>query len=132
VKRRFVSLVVGALVMTALALPVRAGDDLTGTWMGQITDPLSGKHDIVLKLKTAGSKIMGTLTGGPPRGEEQPIQDAQFEGDQLSFKVEAQGPAGERVVLVYKGTVNGNHIQGTHEGPHQGPGGSVPWAVTKK
>ena len=132
-RRRFVSLVIGIFALSLLASSAWSDNDLTGTWTGQITDPMSGKHDIVLRLKTEGGKITGTLKGGPPRGEEQPIEDAHLDGDQLSFKVEAQGPGGERVVLLYEGKVTGNHIQGTHEGPHLGPGQgeSVPWEVTK-
>ena len=132
-KQRFVSLVIGTLTMSLVVSSASADNDLTGTWTGQITDPISGKHDIVLQLKTEGGKISGTLKGGPPRGAERPIEDARLDGDQLSFKVEAQGPAGEPVVLSYEGKVTGNHIQGTHEGPHlgSGPGKSVPWEVTK-
>jgi hypothetical protein len=132
-KRRSIVLAAGAFGLSLLVWQAYAADDLTGTWTGAITDPVSGKHHIVLRLKSEGAKITGTLTGGPPRGEEQPIHDARLEGDQLSFNVEARGPGGEDVILGYKGTVSGNHIQGTHQGPHEGPAGNgnVPWEVTK-
>jgi hypothetical protein len=127
---RFVSLkfaVFAALLLNLLASPTWAADDLTGSWTGKITDPM-GSHPIELQLKVEGSKITGTLTGGPPTGEALPIREARLEGDQLSFKVKVQDPQGEDHFLVYKGKVTGNHIQGTQEAPF----GSVPWEVTKK
>jgi hypothetical protein len=130
-KRRSILLAMGLLAFGALALPAWSAEDVTGTWKGQITDPVSGKHDIVLRLKNAGGQIGGTLTGGPPRGDEQPISNFRLDGNQFSFEIEAQGPGGEKVVLIYKGTLTGNHISGTHEGPHRGPDQSVPWEATK-
>ena len=131
-RRSIIWYLTSAIAVGLLALPAWAADSLSGTWVGQITDPLSGPHPIVLRLEVSGDKITGSLKGGPPRGEEQPIEDAQLRGDQLSFKVAAKGPDGEPVTLVYKGKVTGNHIAGTNEGPRMGPGGNVPWEVTKK
>jgi hypothetical protein len=131
-KRILISVIFGTLALSIASLPSWSADNLTGTWAGQISDPVSGAHQIVLRLKVSGDKISGTLEGGPPNGEPQPIQDAQLEGDQLSFKVNAKGPDGELVALTYQGKVSGNHIAGTHKGPHLGPTGEVPWEVTKK
>jgi hypothetical protein len=130
VNLRFVSqkfAVFAVFMLNLLASPAWAADDLTGTWTGKITDPM-GSHAISLQLKVEGGKITGTLTGGPPTGEALPITEARLEGDQLSFKVKLQDPQGEDHLLVYKGKVTGNRIQGKHEAPF----GSVPWEVTKK
>jgi D-alanyl-D-alanine carboxypeptidase len=118
-------------VLSFLALPAWPDNELVGTWTGHITGPNGGRHGIVLELKTEGGKTAGTLKGGPPSGAEQPIEDARLDGDRLSFKVEAEGPGGERVIFLYEGRVTRDHIQGTHEGPHQGPGEGLPWEVTK-
>lgn len=131
-RRSVVWYLTSAFAAGPLALPAWAADNLTGTWVGQITDPISGPHPIVLRLEVSGDKITGSLKGGPPRGEVQLIEDARLGGDELSFKVEAKGPDGEPVMLVYKGKVTGNHIAGTNEGPRMGPGGDVLWEVTKQ
>jgi hypothetical protein len=119
-----------ALIVLAISLvtvEARAAD-LTGTWAGHITDPQGDKHEITLNLKVDGNKVTGTLTGGPPNGEQQPIVSGKLDGEQLSFTVTAQGPGGQSMALTYKGKVSGNRIQGAHESPM----GSLPWEVTKK
>ena len=101
--------------------------DLTGTWTGQITGPAGEKHDLTLNLKSDGAKVAGTLTGGPPAGEQQTIVNGTLEGDQLKFEVQTQGPGGESLTLTYKGKVSGNKIQGSNDSPM----GSLPWEATK-
>jgi hypothetical protein len=115
-----------ALIVGLFALPVLAAD-LNGAWTGQITDPSGNPHPLTLQLKVDGNKVTGTITGGPPSGEEQPLVNGKIEGDQLSFDVKTQGPAGE-IVLAYKGKVAGNRIQGSNDSPM----GSLPWEATKK
>jgi hypothetical protein len=122
-KTRFVL----ALLVSLFALPALAAD-LTGVWAGQVTDPQGSKHDLTFHLKANGNKITGTITGGPPTGEEQAVVNGKLDGDQFSFDVKAQGPGGEIILLSYKGTVAGNRIQGSQESPM----GSLPWEVTKK
>lgn len=131
-RRSVVWCLAGAVAAGLLALPAWAADSLSGTWVGQITDPISGSHPIVLRLEVSGGRITGSLKGGPPRGEVQPIEEASLRGGELSFKVEAKGPDGEPVTLIYKGKVTGNHIAGTNEGPRMGAGGDVPWEVTRQ
>lgn len=116
-----------ALFATLLALPALAAD-LTGVWTGHLTDPMGNKHDISLRLKVAGDSVTGTLTGGPPSGEEQSLVNGKLQGDQLSFDVKTQGPGGGTLVLTYKGTIAGNRIQGSQESPM----GALPWEVTKQ
>jgi|SRR5579872_1435970 len=130
VKRRSLALLCGMLVMGLWLSAAWAADELTGTWAGQINDPMTGKHDIVLRLKVEDGKIAGTLSGGPggAPGAELLLTDIKLQGDQLSFKAKGQGFDGEVVLYPYKGTVAGNRIHGTHEAPF----GPVPWEVTRK
>jgi hypothetical protein len=122
-KTRFVlALLVGLFALPALAT------DLTGVWAGQLTDPQGTKHDLTFHLNADGDKFAGTITGGPPTGEEQAIVNGKLDGDQLSFHVKAQGPGGEAILLTYKGKVVGNRILGSQESPM----GNLPWEVTKK
>ena len=115
------------LAASMFTLEARAAD-LTGTWAGRITDPAGNKHEITLSLKVDGTGVTGTLTGGPPNGEQQSLVNGKIDGEQLSFTVNAQGPGGQAMTLPYKGKVAGNRIQGTVESPM----GGLPWEVTKK
>ena len=115
-----------AILFTCLAVPAFA-QGLTGTWKGQMTDPM-GTHPITIQFKDVGGKVVGTMTGGPPTGAEQPITDVRLKGAQLSFTVRADGPDGQPMTLVFKGKVSGNHIKGTQDAPF----GVVPWEVTKQ
>jgi hypothetical protein len=125
--RSRITLLASMFAVALFSLSVQAAD-LTGTWAGQITDPMGNKHDLTLQLTLEGGKVTGTLTGGPPTGGVQTIESGKLEGDKLSFTVKVQGPGGEPLVLTYKGKVSGNHIQGSNESAM----GSTPWEATKK
>jgi hypothetical protein len=121
VNTRFVESIAGTMALLLIAATALAAD-LTGIWAGHITDPNGENHDLSLKLKLDGNKVTGTIKGGPPTGEQQPLS-GELEGDQLSFDV--KGPGG---ASTYKGKVNGNHIAGTMASP----AGPLPWEVSKK
>jgi hypothetical protein len=114
-----------AILFTCVAVPAFA-QDLTGTWKGQMTDPM-GAHPITIQFREVGGKLLGTMTGGPPTGAEQPITDIRLKGAQLSFTVRADGPEGP-MTLVFTGKVSGNRIKGTQNAPF----GAVPWEVTRQ
>jgi hypothetical protein len=122
-KTRFVL----ALLVGLFALPALAAD-LTGVWAGQLTDPQGNKHDLTFHLKADGNGFTGTMTGGPPNGEEQAIVNGKVEGDQLAFDVKVQSPGEDSLLLTYKGKLVGNRIQGSQ----QSPMGNLRWEVTRK
>jgi hypothetical protein len=132
--RQFAASAAGMVAFLSLAATALAAD-VTGKWVGHITDPAGITHEgFTLELKSNGGKLTGTVTGGPPNGEKQRISDGKLEGDQLSFVVKTQGPTGEAINLPYSGKVDGNRIVGTI-GAMMGPAGKigpVPWEVTKK
>jgi hypothetical protein len=121
------AIIAGTLILSLFCVTAWAAD-LTGTWIGQITGPAGEKHDLTLDLKLDGIKVTGTLTGGPPAGEQQTIVNGKLAGDQLTFEVQTSGPGGESLTLIYKGTVSGNKIQGSNDSPM----GSLPWEATKR
>jgi hypothetical protein len=102
-------------------------DDPSGTWSGQITDPAGNDHPIVLVIEADGSKITGSLTGGPPTGAKQMIENGVLKGDEISFEIKAPGPDGD-FVMSYKGKIAGNHIEGANTSRM----GGLPWQVTRK
>jgi hypothetical protein len=115
---------------TPVAAPTAASaQDLSGTWTGTISDPGGGRgHPITLTLKVDGETVTGTLTGGPPTGDEQHLANGKLKSDQLFFSVKALGPEGQPFVITYKGKVAGNRIEGTNTAPM----GTLSWEVTKK
>jgi hypothetical protein len=115
-----------ALLLCVFTMPALAGNP-SGTWSGQITDPGGNDHPIVLVIEADGSKITGSLTGGPPMGAKQTIENGVLNGDEISFDIKAPGPNGD-FVMFYKGKISGNHIEGTNTSPM----GGLPWGVTRK
>jgi hypothetical protein len=117
------------LVATLLAWPALAGD-LSGVWVGTLTDPGGSPHDIALNLKVDGQNVTGTITGAaPPEGTDTPIQNGKFDGKQLTFELKvAPMPGVSPIVIAFKGDVTGNKIKGTHVSPV----GETPWEATKK
>jgi hypothetical protein len=117
------------LLATLLALPALAAD-LTGVWVGTLTDPAGTPHDIALNLKADGQNVTGTITGAaPPEGSATPLQNGKFDGKQLSFELRVEPmPGASPIVIAFKGEVTGNKIKGTHLSPV----GETPWEATKK
>jgi len=132
--RKFAAWAVGVVGFLSLAATALAAE-VNGKWVGHITDPGGITHDgFTLVLKSSGSKLTGTVTGGPPNGEKRGISAGKIEGDQLSFIVKTQGPTGEAINLTYSGKIDGNRIVGTI-GAMMGPAGRIApvlWEVTKK
>jgi len=102
---------------------VEAAADVGGTWHGSFTNSRGDKRDLTFNLKRDGDKVTGTISGGPPMGEEQPITNGRIEGNQLSWELHATVPAGNKLsskgrggndlLFKYRATVNGNQIEGT-------------------
>jgi hypothetical protein len=104
------------LASTAAPTPSASGSTstatLAGTWTGQVTDPGGNQHGLTLELKLEGAKITGTITGGPPTGETQPILNGKLDGDRISLEVTITDPGGNAVTLTYAGKRTGTRIDG--------------------
>jgi hypothetical protein len=122
-KARLRRAMVGLLVFSLLA-GTAAAADLTGVWAGEITSSNGGKHELSFNLKQAGGKITGSVSGLPPRGDEQPIVESKIEGDQITLKVTVPTPDGKTNPFVIAGKVSGNQIEGT--------AGKLAFTVTRK
>jgi hypothetical protein len=112
--QRLVSRVIQALaclaLLTTLNITVQAAD-ATGTWTW--TTPAQGnrpERKSVLKLKTEGDKLTGTING---RQEDIKITDGKITGDEVSFKVSRPaGQSGNTITQKYTGKVSGDTIKG--------------------
>jgi hypothetical protein len=112
--QRLVSRVIQALaclaLLTTLNITVQAAD-ATGTWTW--TTPAQGnrpERKSVLKLKTEGDKLTGTING---RQDDIKITDGKITGDEVSFKVSRPaGQSGNTITQKYTGKVSGDTIKG--------------------
>ena len=91
-----------ACVLTVLLVGFASAADLTGHWPGQaeLTTPDGVQHSqgAYLDLKQEGTTVTGS--GGTEQGESLPLEDVQFDGKTLTFKV--TGPDGR----IYKSSLN--------------------------
>ncbi len=70
-------------LMMAVALAASAAD-VSGTWKGTVETP-GGSFENTFVLKAEGTKLTGTLQGGP--GGEMKIEEGKVDGDKVSFAI---------------------------------------------
>ena len=92
-----------AIALSAAALLLAA--DPTGTWTGDQPGPNGNTYSITFKLKADGGKLTGTMGG---EQFEQPIQNGEIHGDEISFSVHLD--FGDGIDLKYTGKVAADKI----------------------
>ena len=96
------------LVMALIAASVLAAADPTGVWTGDQPGPNGNTYSITFKLKVDGGKLTGTMGGDQ---FEQPIQNGEIRGDDISFTVHLD--FGNGIDLKYTGKVASDKIDFT-------------------
>lgn len=86
-------------------------DDVTGTWKLKLEGTNGNPFESTLKLSADGDKLKGTYAG---RFGEHPAQELKLDGDQLSWKVDAERD-GRQFKGVYKAKLEGTTIKGNLE-----------------
>lgn len=116
--KKFWFSVCALFALTAVAAWAASAD---GKWTAEIQGR-NGTNTQTLTLKSAGSKLTGTLEGG--RGAAVNISDGTIMGDDVSFKV-TQEFNGNSFTRNFKGTVSGDELKltATVEGGGAGRGG---------
>jgi hypothetical protein len=99
--------------------------DPTGTWTGDQPGRDGNTYNITFKLKADGEKLTGTMGG---EQFEQPIQNGEIHGDDISFTVHLD--FGDGVDLKYTGKVAADHID--FKVQRAGAGGEPQPFVAKK
>jgi hypothetical protein len=97
ISRIFLALLIGATLLWAA--------DPTGTWAGDQPGPNGNSYSITFKLKADGGKLTGTMGG---EQFEQPIQNGEIHGDDISFTVHLD--FGDGIDLKYTGKVTTDKI----------------------
>jgi len=94
------------ILLTALAgMTLLFAADPTGTWTGDQPGRDGNTYHITFKLKADGGKLTGTMGGDQ---FEQPIQNAEIHGDDISFTVHLE--FGDGIDLKYTGKVAADKI----------------------
>jgi hypothetical protein len=93
------------LVMALAASAMLLAADPTGTWTGDQPGPNGNTYNITFKLKADGAKLTGTMGGDQ---FEQPIQNGEIHGDDISFNVHLD--FGDGIDLKYTGKVAADKI----------------------
>ena len=89
------------ILFTALAgVTLLLAADPTGTWAGDQPGRDGNTYNITFKLKAEGAKLTGTMGGDQ---FEQPIQNGEIHGDDISFTVHLD--FGDGIDLKYTGKV---------------------------
>jgi hypothetical protein len=79
--------------------------DSAGTWIGDQPGRNGNTYPITFELKTDGAKLTGTMRGDQ---FEQPIQNGEIRGDDISFTVHLE--FGNGIDLKYTGKVTAEKI----------------------
>jgi hypothetical protein len=82
--------------------------DPTGTWKGDQPGRDGNTYSITFKLKADGGKLTGSMGGDQ---FEQPIQNGEIHGDEISFTVHLE--FGNGIDLKYTGKVEADKIDFT-------------------
>src|SRR5205085_1170503 len=120
--------VAGLALLITMSLSAQAAD-VNGTWTW--TTPARGNQPeraSVLKLKTEGDKITGTING---RDQDIKITDAKLTGDELTFKVSRERN-GNTFTQKYTGKVSGDTIKGKMTFDRNGEEQSRDWEAKRK
>jgi hypothetical protein len=96
--RRILSIALAGAILVFAANP-------SGTWTGDQPGRDGNTYHITFKLKADGNKLTGTMAGDQ---FEQPIQNGQINGDDISFAVHLD--FGNGIDLKYTGKVASDRI----------------------
>jgi hypothetical protein len=128
VSRVFQAIACLALLIT-LNINVQAAD-VNGTWTWTTPGRNGGaERKSVLKLKTEGDKLTGTING---RQEDIKITDGKVTGDEVSFKVSRSGQNGNTFTQKYTGKVSGDSIKGKVTFDRNGEEQSRDWEAKRE
>ena len=99
--RHIMTCMIRRILVTAIAgVTLLLAADPTGTWTGDQPGRDGNTYSITFKLKAEGTKLTGTMGG---EQFEQPIQNGEVHGDDISFTVHLEFGGG--IDLKYTGRV---------------------------
>lgn len=109
-------------------IPLSAFDKVT-QWNVSFTSPDDQQHTGLVTLVSFGDKQYGWYSG---EDYELPIMRVNSDGGKLVLSVTAETEDGFQVDVTFRGTVNGDRVQGTAEYDVEGEKGSFPFTGKRK
>jgi hypothetical protein len=127
---RFRSVLASAVVLLASATAAIAGDP-SGTWTYTREGRDGQTFEVTMVLALKDGQLTGTVSGF--RGNTNPIAEATFKDDELSFKVTVEFNGMTRTSS-YTGKLEGDTITGSITVPGRDGGAprTLPWTATRK
>jgi hypothetical protein len=95
------------IALFALTFAAFAAEDPAGTWKATMDTPM-GAAESTIVLKIDGNKLIGTVSGGPGPGPQQPqeIAEGKFSGNKITFSVKS-----DFGIQTYSGTIKGDEMK---------------------
>lgn len=119
-------LVAGLVGLVGAAVAADDKADPTGTWTWT-TKFGKQEREMTLKLKRAGEKLTGTITGG--KGETK-IEDGTFKNGEVKFTVTRE-VMDQKFTTKYDGKLTGDTIKGTVKGSFGGKDFEREWEAKR-
>jgi len=126
-RRFFAAALVVTLAGSVGALRADDKPNPTGTWKWTAMRGNQARES-TLKLKLDGDKLTGAMIG--QNGQETPIEDGQFKGGEVSFKVTRERQ-GNKITTKYTGKLSGDTIKGKIESERNGQPQSRDWEAKR-
>jgi hypothetical protein len=103
--------------------------DKVTQWNVSFTSPDDERHTGLVTLVSVGEKQYGWYSG---KDYELPITKVSTDGGKLVMSVTATTEDGSKVDVTFRGTVEGDRVQGTAEYDVEGEKGSFPFTGKRK
>ncbi|MHB8864671.1 MAG: hypothetical protein ACYC6N_19875 [Pirellulaceae bacterium] len=94
------------------------------TWKLHFTTPDNQQHAPTITVVSKEGKRYAWYSG---KDHELPARSINVQGDRVEMTISAQSPEGSRVDVTFRGTIEGDNVQGTAEYHMQGDTGSFPF-----
>ena len=123
------------LVLAAAAAPLQGQDkkaDPIGNWTWTSPGGNGGEVKSKLDLKKEGEKLAGKVEATLPDDQiiTSAVEEITVKDDEIAFKLTPEFN-GAKLILKYKGKIEGDTIKGTIEYDFGGQTGSVEWNATR-
>lgn len=113
----------GSWSFTGKRVPLSSFDEVM-TWKLSFVSPDGERHDPTVTVVTKNSKHYAWYSGSD---HELPASSIRVDGDRVEMKIAAETAEGTKVDVTFRGTVDGDRVEGNAEYDLEGDTGSFPF-----